>query len=190
MALGHVSAGEIADIDERSAEADACSLFYAISLEATLRAWNWKFARRTEALALVEEDPTTEWAYSYRYPTGCLAARRIPSGVVPESQDDRIPFDVGADDEGQLIYTDRAEAELEYTKLIEDTTRFPSDFALALSFHLASLIAPKLTAGDPFKLGDKCMARFAMQIGQAELAASRETQAPGHAESEFIRVRG
>jgi hypothetical protein len=190
MALGHLAAGEIASLDERSPEAAACNRFYDVSLEATLRAFDWKCARRTEALALVEEEPTLEWLYSYRTPAGCLAARRIPSGVVPEPQESRIPFEMASDDAGDLIYTDQPEAELEFTKLVEDTSKFPSDLVLAHSLYLASLIAPSVTRGDPYKLGERALARFQLQIGKAEVASARERQARPDPDSEFIRVRG
>ena len=92
MAISHLgSAKEVAILEvEKSQEASAARRFYDESLEATLSDFPWPFATRFAALALVEESPTTEWAYSYRYPTDCYYLRKIHSGIRNDSRRLRI----------------------------------------------------------------------------------------------------
>src|SRR5665648_440114 len=89
MALGHLASGkEIANLEtERSAEAIACRRFFDSARDAVLRDFSWPFATKIKALSLIEEDPNSEWAYSYRYPTDCLNFRRILSGTRTDTRD-------------------------------------------------------------------------------------------------------
>jgi hypothetical protein len=66
--LRHLGQGKtIADLDtEFSAEAKACRAFFNEARDMTLSAYHWSFASKYATLGLVAEDPTTEWAYSYR----------------------------------------------------------------------------------------------------------------------------
>src|SRR5690606_28194143 len=113
------------------------------------------FATRIVALGLVEEEPNSEWGYSYRYPSDCLMVRRFITGIQPDTQETKIPYRVIGDDDGLLILTNEDEAEIEYTIRATDTLRYPPDFEMALSFRLASYIAPRITGGDNFNLAER-----------------------------------
>ena len=71
LALSHLGSSGIDALDERSEAAAACTTFYAICRDMVLRDAPWPFATKMQALALVEEDPNTEWGFSYRYPSDC-----------------------------------------------------------------------------------------------------------------------
>lgn len=191
QSLSHLGIGkEIANFTtEASQEAQACRRFYDQALEATLRDFNWPFATKFAALGLIEEDPTTEWSYSYRYPTDCLKIRRILSGVRNDKRDTRVEYKVGQDDSGLLIYTDMEDAEIEYTLNATDPQFYPSDFTNALAFRLAMYIAPRLTGGDPFKMGDRAAKMYDYEVSRAKATALNEEQETVEAESEFIRAR-
>lgn len=190
LALSHVGVGkEIAEIEEKSREAMACRRVYEPALRSALRSAFWPFATKFVALGLVSSNPTSEWSYSYRYPSDCLRFRRILSGIRNDNRQSRIPYRFVNGASGQEVYTDQSSAEAEYTVFVDDTSRFPDDFVMALSYLIAFLIAPQLTGGDPFKLGDKAKAMFDMEIGKAEAAAANEEQAEEDSESEFIRAR-
>ena len=191
MALSHLGHGkEINNVDtETSSEASACRRFYEIARLTTLRDFPWPFATKIEELSLVEEDPNAEWGFSYRYPPDCLKFRRILSGTRNDTRQTRVPFKIAQDDTGILIFSDTDEADAEFTKDMNDPTVYPSDFVLALSFKLASLIAPRLTAGDPAKLGDRTLQLYMHAIGQARVTAANEEQHEEDPESEFIRAR-
>src|SRR5687767_15095965 len=106
MALSNIGIGqEIGDLSERSAPARACNFWYDTARDIALASFPWPFANKQVALGLVEEDPTTEWHYSYRYPANCIVFRRIVTGSLPESRE--IAFRLGQDDTGILIYTNQ-----------------------------------------------------------------------------------
>lgn len=91
MALLHLGISKsIGSFTENSNEARALNTFYDTTNEWLLRNYKWPFATGFVNLALVETNPTDEWAYSYRYPTDCLFFRRvlngIPSGFLNDSE--------------------------------------------------------------------------------------------------------
>lgn len=191
LAISHLGISkEIANVEtERSAEAGACRRFYDTARDVTLRDFVWPFATKIQALGLVEEDPNTEWSYSYRYPTDCLKFRRILSGIRNDTRQSRVPYRIARDSSGLLIFTDAPSAVAEYTIQEETVTRFPDDFVMALSFRLAAYIAPRVTGGDPFKLGARALELFQFELNKAECTAVGEEQDEQHPDSEFIRTR-
>ncbi len=191
LAISHLGIGkEIANLEtERSAEAQACRRFFAVARDTTLRDFAWPFATKINELGLVEEDPNNEWAFSYRYPTDCLMLRRILSGVRTDTHQSRVPYRVTRDASGLLIYTDMEDAELEYTIKETDVSRYPADFVMAMSFLLASYVAPRLTAGDPFKLGDRSLGLYVAELSKARTMALNEEQADQTPDAEMIRAR-
>lgn len=194
MALSHLGNGkEVADIDseaDASQEARTCRRFYDTCLKAVLRDFAWPFANKMVSLDLVEEDPTDEWAYSYQYPNDCVRVHRILSGVLPETRQSRVPYRIVSDTSTGLIYCNIEDAEAEYTYLHTNPTFYPADFELALSFRLAAYLAPRLTGGDPFKLGERCMQKYMLEIRQSTNNAANEEQPMELPDSEFTRERG
>lgn len=191
LALGHLNqATEIQELDtDNSAAARACRRFFETARKLVLRDFPWPKATKITALALVEEDPNDEWAYSYRYPTDCLQARRIRSGLRNDNRQSRIPYRIVYDAAGALIYTDQEDAELEYTVNVTTFTRLDEDFVIALSYRLAAYIAPMITGGDPNKLGDRALRNYKMELAQARANALNEEQAEEEPYSEFERAR-
>jgi len=191
LAISNLGVGkEIQDFDtDPSEEAQACRRYYDITLESTLRAFPWPFATKTVDLALIEENPTTEWAYSYRYPSDCLWAKRMLSGVRNDSRQTRSPYRILKDVSGKIIYTDEQFAKLEYTQRVEDPTYYSSDFILAFAFRLAAYVAPRLSKGDPFGMRQSNIGLYEAEISSAKAAALNEQQDEELPNSEFDRVR-
>lgn len=191
MALAHIGVSiPIANLDEASKEAQACKLFYAQTRDAVLRDFAWPFAGRFVALALVEEDPTGEWAFSYRYPTDAHTIRRILNPATRnDSRQSRIPYRLANDAEGLVILTDQEDAEAEYTFKVTNPGWFAPDFVSALALRLAADIAPQLTGGDPFKMGERALKLYAVQIGFARSNAANEEQPDETPDAEAIRAR-
>lgn len=192
FALAHLNISErIANIElDKSLEAQLCREFYSLAINNSLRDHDWPFATVLgEALALVSTNPNVEWGYAYRYPTQCHKFRRILSGVRNETEDTKVPHKFGRDTEGQLIFTDKVNAQCEYTFKEEDPNRFPPDFIMMSSYLLAVLIAPTLTGGDPFKIGQKCLNMYLLKASTAEKNASNEETKDRMPDSEFIRSR-
>lgn len=191
MALSHLAVGkEVSNLEtEQSEEARVGRRFYDTALRATLSDFNWPFATRIVALALIEEEPNSEWAFSYRYPSDCLNIRRVLSGIRNDNRQTRAPYKMAGDDTGTIIFMDEEDAQIEYTKYIDNPLIYPADFTLALSYYLAAMAAPRLTGGDQFKLGDKALRMYAGELRRAEARAGNEEQAEEEPESEFVRAR-
>ncbi len=192
MSISHLGSGEtIGDMDERSEEARACSTFWDVAFEATLRDFAWPFAKKFVELELVEENPNNEWLYSYRYPTSILKIRRILSGSRKDTKDTEIKFVEAQDGTGQLIFTDQDEAEAECTMKITDLSRLPPDFIMAFSYRLAFYIAPRITGGNAFERIKLAMwASYQKELGMARSSSADEERPDNEPESEFITIRG
>jgi hypothetical protein len=190
LALGAIGSSKgIASLTEASTPARACKLNFAQVRDEVLEAFPWPFATVIDTLGLVATAPNSEWAYSYRYPAGALTFRRILSGTRNDTPQTRVAFKHGQDTSGRLLFTDRADAEGEWTVRITDVARFSPAFVAALAYKLAAAIAPQVTGGDPYKLGLRALQRYAMQIAEAKAAAANEEQPDLPPESETILAR-
>lgn len=191
MALSHLAVGkDVSNLEtEQSEEARVGRRLYDTALRATLAAFNWPFATRIVALALIEEEPNSEWAFSYRYPSDCLNIRRVLSGIRNDNRQTRAPYKMAGDDTGTIIFTDEEDAQIEYTKYIDNPLIYPADFTLALSYYLAAMAAPSLTGGDQFKLGEKALRMYVVELKRAEARAGNEDQVEEEPDSEFVRIR-
>lgn len=191
MALSHLGVGKnIANLDtDKGEEASVCRVFFETARDATLRDFAWPFANKSAALGLVEANPNDEWQYSYRYPSDCLKFIRIPSGTRNDTRQSRVPYKVSKDDAGKLLFTDMVDADGEYTVRITDPVFFTEDFVLALSLRIAAYIAPRITGGDPFKMGARAMQMYLVELSVARASALNEEQSEEDPQSEFIRAR-
>ncbi len=191
LALSHLNIGkEVANFEtEKSEEASSCRRFYDTARDETLRDFPWPFATKFLTLALVATDPTTEWSYSYRYPTDCSFFRRILSGLRNDNRQTRVPYKISQDDVGLLVLTDTRDAVAEFTVKETDPSLYAADFIMAFSLRLAAMIAPRLTGGDPFKVGERALRLYQFEIQKARATAENEEQKEEPPESEFIRAR-
>jgi hypothetical protein len=140
-------------------------------------------------LAEIADDPTTEWAKSYGYPSDCLFFRRILSGIRTDNRQSQVPYIIVQGAAGKEIYTDCDEAVGEYTVLVTDTLQYPPDFVNALSLRIAWMIAPRLTKGDPFRLQQRTFQLYTQAIAMASGQAFNEEQRDQPPFSEFSRER-
>jgi hypothetical protein len=79
LALSKLGArNKIEDIEEATAEAEACNMWYDLALETALEAFDWSFARKRASLAPSAFDPPEGvWAFRYQWPNDCVAPRQI-----------------------------------------------------------------------------------------------------------------
>lgn len=190
LALSHLGIGkEVGSLTEKTEEARACNRYFSITKDAMLRYFPWPFSTKIDALALIEEDPNDEWAYSYQIPSDCLNIKRILSGSRNDSRQERVSYKLTKGASGTVIFTDMEDAQAEYTVLTDDSTLYPVDFGLALSFRLAAYVAPRLTNGDPFKMGDRAMQMYEYELRKAQATVANEEQPDQLPDSEFIRGR-
>lgn len=190
-ALGHLGIStEIQDIAERTKEAAACRRFYDQVIEELLRDFPWSFATTFDTLALVATQPNADWLYSYRLPAACVRFRRILSGVRVDSWATRIPYRLARDSQGPVILTDLPDAQGEWTARITDESQFPADFAECAALYLAGLIAPRVTKGDDFKLGDRALKLYQFRRDAAWANQASELAADQDTSNSFLEARG
>ena len=192
VALIHIGITKgISNVDtENSNEARTIKVLFDDLRDEVLREFNWPFARKYAALGLVagtSDDPANgDWTYSYRFPSDCLAARRIVTSIGRTDPNPR-PFAIGSDDQGQLIFTDEEDATLEYTWAVDDPARFDPLFRSALAWKVASGIAPALSRVKDILT--TCQKMYMLEISKAQAAALNEAQVDPDTASEFERVR-
>lgn len=191
LALSHLGISkEIGNVDsDNNANANACRRWFDDARDETFRDFNWPFATKYATLGLVETTPNTDWAYSYRYPSDCARFRKVLNTVRNDTRQSRVPTEIASDDSGRLIYCDSEDAVGKYTRKVTDVSLFTQDYVALLSLLLASYIAPRVTAGDPFKLGERAYSLYIQSKTKAEATAFNEQQDDEVVDSEFIRAR-
>ena len=78
---------------------------------------------------------------------------------------------------------------VEYVMQQDDNGFFPADFAQMCACLLAFYIAPALTAGDKFKLGDRAYNLYLQARNRAMGNAMNEQQPDMLPEAEYIQAR-
>lgn len=194
LAISHLGISiEIDNVEtEKSAAAKACRRFYSNALLEALRDFPNPFLIVINDLQLVTDntdDEEAEWRYSYRYPPTCSKAIRILSGLRNDSNTSRIPYRIISDDQGALILTDKEDARLEYCEESDDPSKWAPDFIMAFSLLLAFYIAPRITAGDPFKLGERSYRAYLLSIAKSQANAVGEEQPEMPPDADSIRAR-
>jgi len=191
LAIRHLGTGkEISNLTTgNSQEAGAMRRYFETARNQAFGAFPWPFATKFVTLALIATDPTTEWGFSYGYPSDAQRLIRICSGIRNDSHQSRVRYRIVHGAAAREIYTDEENAVAEFILRVTDTQRFPDDFIMAFSFKLAFLAAPSLTAGDPFKLQERMDFYYQREISKARADAANEEVPDETVESEFVRVR-
>lgn len=171
---------------ENSNEASVLGVHWDAAVRKTLVDHPWPFARAYRTLALIEQDPSTDWAYSYRYPTDCLMVRRI---VSENGRTDPFPppFAIGQDDQGGLIYTDYPDAVIEYTKSVTEPERFDVAFEEALVWYLSYMCAIPLSRISD--MSKHAYIHYKEAIITASTKVQNESQQDLPQEAEWIQAR-
>lgn len=198
LALGHLGdRATVASINppEGSAQAEHCQRFYPIARDTLLEMHDWNFAVRRVGLAQVTS-PTSSWQYAYAKPADCLRARAV---LAPDAPDDYAvqfvstgvefyppaagaytpqPFAIETIASGaEIILTNMEDAVLRYTARVSDTTRFSHLFTMAVSWHLASLLAGPVIKGDVGRAeGKRCMEMVGYFLNQARMSDANQRQ--------------
>lgn len=163
LALSHLGDdATIANLDppEGSAQAEQAALFYPIARDALLEMYPWNFALRRTALALLDEDPNTQWRYAYALPSNVLGVFAVQGA---EDADDFVgttygpvaalngvnDFEIeGLSDNTRVLYTNVVDARIRYTVAVTIPSFFPPLFTVALSYFLASFLAGPVLKGE------------------------------------------
>lgn len=147
-ALSHCGTrSKINDINEGSAEANACLTHFAMVRDTSLRRHDWNFARMTAQLAQLQ-GPPARWTYKYAVPADCLRLRRlndVPLLSLPETF-----YEAAADKDSTgaaigVILTNASPISAIYTAQVTDPLRWDQGFVDAVMYGLASRVCFELT---------------------------------------------
>lgn len=181
----------IEDPDENSPEANECRVWYNAARVETLAAYNWGFARTSEALSLHSvAAPTNRWAYRYAFPATCVAPRHIenPLGTgkppVPYGQENVLDSD---GNDSLSIVTDLASAVLIFTKDLKILDTWSMHAILTLSVRLGYFISYELTGKT--QVGDRLEKRFDIMVNEATSKDAQGEVQKDNFEAETISVR-
>jgi len=166
LALAHIgNKAEVTAIvpPDGSAEAAQCGKFYPIARDECLSEFDWGFAKRRQTLAQISGTAPSGWEYWYTVPNPYLVARQ----VVVEEYNTPVQFTTESHStHGTIILTNTDNAELWYTAIIEDTTKYPPLFIHALSWLLASYLALPITR-EP-KIKEIAAQQYNLNMGKAK----------------------
>ncbi len=189
LALSIIGASSnLESLDENTAEAQQCKLWYDHAREQTLIAHNWNEARKRLALAAHSEDPPDGiWIFRYQYPSDCLVAREIENPLGKDA--DAVPFEVETDTAGDTksILTDVEDAVLIYTRDLKTTTIFSSYLVQTIAQLVGHYISYSITAKT--KIQDKTFASWQRMILLAPTFNANEGMAARPRNTDWIRER-
>lgn len=194
-ALGLIgSSKEIQSLEtDRSNEARACNRFFATCRDLVLRDFPWPRLKVVEALALVETDPNPQWAYSYRMPANAAQILRLQIDASPrtDNSDSRIPYELGRDEDGGLIFSDYTTDDGLAAKYIYQETelaKWTPDMVEVLTQLLASKIGPRF-GPEAAKLAIACKQDYERRRFIARAQALNEESPDPAGDSDIVRSR-
>lgn len=179
----------INSLDEDTPGAEQCKIHYDDALETLIVAHWWDFASGRQLLAEVAND-RDEWSFKYAKPADALVIRWVNEAQAAKVLMDRDENpDTDRDISGDFIYSNTVSASCEFTKLIEDPTKYPVFFRNALSAEIASNIAMPLT--EDIKRARNAMEMAADMLDKAIVLDESQTP-PGQSLTmpASLRVRG
>ena len=143
LALGHIGHGvKILALNppDGTKESEYCASFYPIARDVCLSSGIWSFAKRRESLASIGTPPDG-WDYQYAQPNGYIKAISLV-----QSGDETPTTYIQENDatHGNIILTNTDSAEFRFIYRVEDTSKYSSDFVVAMSWLLASFLAGPL----------------------------------------------
>lgn len=131
-----------------------------------------------------------DWDWAYRWPTDCIFARRIvpQGGAGRVFSETPVPFRIGRDSNGLLVYTDEQDATLEYTTI--DCTNLWADdlFIEYFVLTLGAQLAPSLSRIPD--MATRCLQMSEMVLDVAASVATREGQQHKAGDAEWVAARG
>lgn len=138
----YLGTATITAFDEPSVEAEQCKLHYDRVRRSLLEKWHWTFAGRRELLVAMAVNDRESWLYRYAKPGHLISIRWVnnPISARQAMQMGQTP-DTLREVSPDSIYSDVAEAVIDYTRDETDPTLFSSGFGDALAAQLAAAIA-------------------------------------------------
>ena len=177
-ALGHLHKRAIASMTENSPERLEASRAWPKCLKECLRAFPWPFAKVTEALALSDIEPPSQYEYAYAWPANAATVWIVYNEATANQKEGEV-FEKLFDPDSNAVYiaTNCDDAIAVYTYLLEDTSKYDSFFCSVLSLRLAVEMCGRLVGDDD--LSTNLMKTFQNMISDAKRLGSYEDKSTG-----------
>ncbi len=142
LALAHLGQAPISSLNQDDERARRLNLFYDSVRDEVLRTHNWGFAAVQEPLVLVRQICEKGDLYLYKYPVDALFVRRVLAKNGPQ-----VPFFERFDNQTKtrVLVCRAPQAEVLYTRKVEDETHWDAAFVKAFTLALACDIGLSLT---------------------------------------------
>ena len=137
LALSRIGEKPIMSMDDNSAPARACLLWYEATRDEVLRAHRWNFAKKSATLSALSDPPAFGWTIQYQLPVDCLRVWQL-NGY--EDWEEPRPWEI----EGRLLMTNEEVAEIKYVYRNVSEQEYDALFVMAFSAKLAANIAPSI----------------------------------------------
>ena len=145
LALSRIGEQPIMSMQDNSAPARACLLWYEPVRDEVLRAHRWNFAKKGATLNELSTEPAFSWTHQYQLPADCLRVWQLNGWE--EWQEPR-QWEI----EGRLLLTNQEVAEIKYVYRNESEHEYDALFVAAFACKLAAAIAPSI-AGPAASIG-------------------------------------
>ncbi len=164
--------------------ADVCREHYDVCRRFVQADHNWNFCTQRVALTDIGSPPAT-WSFRYDYPSSCLKFRSIQA----DDRTTQIPYvvELKPDGSGMSILTDRSQAVGVFTQNVTNAALFSPGFVTALSWYLASEIAPALSEDNSMQ--EAALTVYRNMLITAEQSDSNEEEADAEPASAWDRAR-
>lgn len=159
----------IASVDtDTSVENQQLNIHYQTALESALQDMDLDSTSSQKNLELIETDPNVIWGYSYKYPSDCVLLRRIQSGVEKDNKKTQIKKRVAIDGGKKVVYTNEADAIVEYLSNTVPLSTLSAQAGLAVAYKLAILAAPLIAGKGALALRKDIQSNYLMAKAEAQ----------------------
>ena len=168
MALAILGQVDMSSLTEENQRARLCNQYYDIVRQQLLRAHDWSFAKATAKLSLIRQETNKGvMEFVYSKPAKSLFITKIYNeGQLEKAGHFRLEYDSVKKEE--VIRSQVENAMCEYTRDVEETSLYDSQFVEAFSAALAAKMAMSLT-------GSTQLYQMAVQTYQYALDNARYT---------------
>lgn len=144
-------------------------MHYRKALYDTIEKHPWTAYSKRQPLALIDKNPTKDWAYVYAIPEDCAVVNQIsPDDCFPESPyAKKFDFTQARVGNTVVIFTNIPNAWAKYTALPDENESFPSYIADAIAANLAMRAAPAIITNNYMKIKDALRAELKNTISES-----------------------
>ena len=162
---------------------------WSLAVFSVLRGAEWNFARKITPLAELASEKALGWEYLYQYPNDCVAMWGIEDENSIRNSDITHKWEtmLSPDSGTQAIATDCPNAYGRYTSVVNDPTKWDTQFVDCLGWRLAMDVCQRLASDT--NLFTKCSQMYVSSLSAAQTANKTEKKNDEESQGFFINVR-